>query len=94
MSFHSMVGLHQRIWEMSVRLSQQSIPFFIAIAPKGMALHSIESAKADASPQAYEATVNAAKALGMTTIDFFSDLELAKRIKKEFAQAKTRARVG
>jgi hypothetical protein len=67
---------------------------FIAIAPRGMALHSIESARASASPQAYEATVNAAKALGMTTIDIFSDPELAKKIKEEFAQAKTRARAG
>ncbi|UCF82580.1 MAG: hypothetical protein JSV50_15485 [Desulfobacteraceae bacterium] len=67
---------------------------FIAIAPKGMALHSIESTKASASPQAYDATVKTAKALGMTTIDIFSDPELAKKIKKEFAQANTRKEAG
>ena len=67
---------------------------FIAIAPKGMALHSIESAEASASPQAYEATINAAKALGMTAIDIFTEPKLTKKIKKEFAQANTRKEAG
>jgi amidohydrolase len=60
----------------------------LAIAPRGMALHSIESAKAAASPQAYETTVNAAKAFGMTAIDLFTNPELVKKMKAEFAQAK------
>lgn len=63
---------------------------FIAIAPKGTAWHSTESAKASASPEAYEATTKTAKAFGMTAIDIFSDPELAKRIKEEFAQAKSK----
>ena len=59
-----------------------------------MALHSIELAEATASPEAYEAAINAAKALGMTAIDIFSDPKLAKKIKKEFARANTRKQAG
>jgi len=67
---------------------------FIAIAPKGTAWHSTESAKASASPEAYEAAIKTAKAFGMTAIDIFTDPELAKRIKEEFAQAKAKEKVG
>jgi amidohydrolase len=65
-----------------------SIHPFIAIAPRGTAWHSVEAAKASASPQAYEATIKAAKAFGMTTIDILTNPELAKKIKEEFAKAK------
>ncbi len=67
-----------------------SIHPFIAIAPKGTAWHSTESAKASASPQAFEATVNTAKAFGMTAIDIFTDAELTNKIKQEFTQAKAK----
>jgi amidohydrolase len=67
-----------------------SIHPFIATAPKGTPWHSTESAKASASPQAFEATVNTAKAFGMTAIDIFTDAELTNNIKQEFAQAKAK----
>lgn len=65
-----------------------SIHPFIAIAPRGTAWHSAEAAKASASPQAYEATIKAAKTFGMTTIDILTNPELVKKIKEEFEQAK------
>ncbi|MBW2305399.1 MAG: amidohydrolase [Deltaproteobacteria bacterium] len=60
---------------------------FIAIVPRGTPWHSIESAKASASPQAYETTIKTAKVFGMTAIDIFTDPDLAGKIKEEFAQA-------
>lgn len=61
---------------------------FIAIAPKGTPWHSVESAKASASTQAYDATVKAVKALAMTAIDIFTNPELANKIREEFVQQK------
>lgn len=66
---------------------------YSAIAPKGTAWHSTESAKASASPQAHKAAVKIAKAFGMTAIDIFTDPELVKKIKKEFARAKTKSKI-
>lgn len=63
---------------------------FIAIAPKGTAWHSTESAKAAVSAQAMEATTKTAKAFAMTAIDIFTDAELARRIQEEFVQAKSK----
>jgi len=63
---------------------------FIAIAPRGTPWHSIESARASASAQAYEATVKAVKAIAMTAVDIFMDPELARKIKEEFDQKKSR----
>ena len=56
----------------------------MAIAPRGTAWHSIEAAKASNSPQAYETTTKASKALAMTAIDIFTTPKLAEEIREEF----------
>jgi len=65
-----------------------SIHPFIAVAPKGTAWHSTESARASCSPQAHEATLKAAKAFALTVIDLFSDPSLVRNIKEEFQRAR------
>ena len=67
-----------------------SIHPFIAIAPKGTAWHSTESAAAASSPQAHDAALKTAKAFGMTVIDLMSDPSLTRKIKEEFQQAVSR----
>jgi hypothetical protein len=64
-----------------------SIHPFIATAPRGTAWHSTESARASASPQAYEATLKAAKAFALTAIDLFTDPALVRKIRNEFQRA-------
>jgi amidohydrolase len=64
-----------------------SIHPFIATAPRGTAWHSTESARASASPQAYEATLKAAKAFALTAIDLFTDPALVRNIRNEFQRA-------
>lgn len=57
---------------------------FIAVAPKGTPWHSTESAKASTSAQAHEATIQTAKAFGMTVIDIVTDQGLAQAVRAEF----------
>jgi aminobenzoyl-glutamate utilization protein B len=66
-----------------------SIHPFIATAPRGTAWHSTESARASATPQAYEGTLKAAKAFALTAIDIFSDPALVRNIKEEFQRAQS-----
>ena len=66
-----------------------SIHPFIATAPRGTAWHSTESARASAAPQAYEATLKAAKAFALTAVDLFSDPGLVRNIKEEFQRAQS-----
>jgi len=65
-----------------------SIHPFLAIAPRGTAWHSRESAAAAASPQAHETAINCAKAFGMTAIEIFSNPALVRKIKDEFVKEK------
>jgi amidohydrolase len=66
-----------------------SIHPFIATAPRGTAWHSTESARASSAPQAYEATLKAAKAFALTAVDLFSDPGLVRNIKEEFQRAQS-----
>ncbi len=65
-----------------------SIHPFLAIAPRGTAWHSRESAAAAASPQAHETATKCAKAFGLTAIEIFSDPALVRKIRDEFVQEK------
>jgi len=67
-----------------------SIQPFIKVAPEGTAFHSEEAARAVASKEARDATVNAAKAIAMTTIDVIVDHDLAERIRQEFTDQRER----
>lgn len=59
----------------------------IAIADKGIALHSSEFATAANSERGYQAIIVAAKALAMTAVDMLADGALAAKVKKEFVDS-------
>lgn len=59
---------------------------YIAIAPDGMAGHTIEFREASISPAGHEGLLNAAKAMAMTTIDLLSDPQLMQQVRQEFAE--------
>ena len=62
-----------------------SIHPYIAIAPEGMAGHTVEFREASISPAGHAGMLNAAKGMAMTTIDLLSDPELMEQVKQEFA---------
>ncbi len=59
---------------------------YIAIAPEGMAGHTIEFREVCASPAGHAGLLNAAKGMAMTTIDLLGDPDLTARVKREFAE--------
>jgi metal-dependent amidase/aminoacylase/carboxypeptidase family protein len=63
-----------------------SIHPYISIGPETMPGHSIEFVKAAASEQGHHGLIYAAKGLGMTSIDVFTNQELLTEIKKEFKE--------
>ena len=65
-----------------------SIHPYISICDDSIAGHSIEFEKASKSTRAYEAMLNAAKALAMTAIDLFTDSDLMNQATEEFQNRK------
>jgi metal-dependent amidase/aminoacylase/carboxypeptidase family protein len=63
-----------------------SIHAFVAIAPKGVAIHSYQFASAAASEAGIRGLLDGAKALAMTVADVVSNPEVATRAKEEFEQ--------
>ncbi|MFW9852333.1 MAG: M20 family metallopeptidase [Candidatus Thorarchaeota archaeon] len=57
---------------------------YIAIAQEGVAGHSREFAKASISEKGQQKMLVAAKALAMTAIDVFTNIELVEKMKREF----------
>jgi amidohydrolase len=57
----------------------------LAIAPRGIAPHSLEFMEAASSPMAHDALIIGAKALSLTGYDVLTDPNLLARIKQEFA---------
>jgi amidohydrolase len=58
----------------------------IAIAPKGIAIHSPQFAEAAASDAGIQGMIDAAKSLAMTVVDLLSSPETIDRVNKEFAE--------
>ncbi len=56
----------------------------IAIAPKGVSIHSRQFAKAAASDVGIQGMIDAAKAVAMMVVDLLSSPETIKQVKKEF----------
>jgi amidohydrolase len=65
-----------------------SIQPYVAIAPKGVLIHSAEFASAAASESGIKGMIDAAKALAMTVVDLLSNPELLIKAKEEFEQGK------
>ena len=65
-----------------------SIHPFIAIAPKGVLIHSSEFATAAASDTAIQGLLDAAKALAMTVVDLVASPEVVTKIREELQQQK------
>ena len=61
---------------------------YISICDKDVAGHSQEFAIAAASERGHAAMITAAKALAMTAVDLFTDVDMMKRVKDEFHQRK------
>ena len=57
---------------------------YISICDFDIADHSKEFAEASASERGHEVMLNAAKALAMTAIDLFTDMEMMNRVREEF----------
>lgn len=57
----------------------------VAIAPKGVAIHSPQFAEAAASETGIQGMIDAAKALAMTVVDLLTSQETIDQVKKEFA---------
>jgi metal-dependent amidase/aminoacylase/carboxypeptidase family protein len=58
----------------------------LAIAPKGVSLHSTEFATAAASETGLKGMCDAAKAVAMTVVDLLSNSDSMKMVKEEFKQ--------
>jgi len=65
-----------------------SIQPYVAIAPKGVLIHSAEFASAAASESGIKGMIDAAKTLAMTVVDLLSNPELLIKAKEEFEQGK------
>jgi amidohydrolase len=65
-----------------------SIHPYVAIAPKGVLIHSTEFASAAASESGIKGMLDAAKALAMTVVDLVSNPELVNEARQEFEQGK------
>lgn len=63
-----------------------AIHAYIAIAPNGVAGHSLEFRDAAISERGQVAMLNAAKGMAMTVLDLLSDAKLVQAAKDEFAQ--------
>ena len=61
-----------------------SIHPYVAIAPRGVAGHSVEMREAACSPQGDEGLMLSAKALAMTVIDLLGEPELVSQAQEEF----------
>jgi amidohydrolase len=61
---------------------------FVAIADKGILIHSAEFAAAAASDRGMKGMLDAAKALALTAVDLLASPETIARVKKEFQQGK------
>jgi len=61
---------------------------YIAIAPEGVAGHSIEFREAAVSPAGREAMLNAAKAMAMTAVDLLSEPNLLALARKAWEEAR------
>ncbi len=57
----------------------------VAIAPKGVTIHSAQFAEASASEAGIQGMIDAAKAMAMTVVDLLSSPETVNRVKKEFS---------
>ena len=62
----------------------------ISIAPKETMSHSPEFAIAAASTSGHQGLVDAAKAMGMTAVDLFTEMVLLKQAKDEFSTSENR----
>jgi hypothetical protein len=60
----------------------------LAIAPKGISLHSPEFAAAAASETGMTGMCDAAKAVAMTVVDLLSSTETMQKVREEFRQTK------
>jgi len=58
----------------------------VAIAPKGVIIHSPQFAEAAASEAGIQGMIDAAKALAMTVVDLLSSPETVGQVKKEFVE--------
>ncbi len=58
----------------------------VAIAPKGMSIHSPQFVEAAASESGIQGMLDAAKAIAMTVADLLSNPETFKEVNKEFAE--------
>jgi len=58
----------------------------VAIAPKGISIHSPQFAEAAASEAGIQGMLDAAKALAMTAIDLLTSPKTVNQVKKEFAE--------
>ncbi len=71
----------------NVSLLVPSIHPMVAVAPPGVALHTVEFAEWAASPAAEEAALDAATALALTTLDVWTDPGLRGRAAEEHTAA-------
>jgi metal-dependent amidase/aminoacylase/carboxypeptidase family protein len=58
----------------------------VAIAPKGVNIHSPKFAEAAASEAGIQGMIDAAKAMAMTVVDLLTNPENVDQVKKEFAE--------
>lgn len=63
---------------------------YLAIAPDGMAGHTVEFRAASLSPAGHRGLLDAAKGMAMTTIDLLGNPELMRAVKEEFAASLAR----
>jgi len=57
----------------------------VAIAPRGVSIHSPRFSEAAASEKGIQGMIDAAKAIAMTIVDLLSNPEIVNQIKKEFS---------
>jgi len=70
----------------NVSLVVPSIHPSLAIAPKGVSIHSLQFAKAAISKDGTQGIIDASKAIAMTVVDILSRHETIEEIRKEFAE--------
>jgi len=64
-----------------------AIHAMVAIAPKGISIHSPDFARAAVSEAGFHGMVDAAKAVAMVIIDLLASPDILRRVKEEFNQA-------
>jgi amidohydrolase len=85
----SMVPLHAGSTDMgNVSQVTAAIHPLLAVAPKGISLHTAEFAAAAASEKGMKGLSDAAKAVAMTVADLLSDAETMQKVRAEFEQGK------